>query len=430
MPSSKPDIRLKQIEKVSDHSSLAEQWINSNTNTDRGNYYQKLLIQGAFTEKASSQHNKESILQQQDSSRHTKMKKKVSRKALFSKGIQEGNKFENEEDSFCKYEKPNLEIQVDSIIDNAMSYKKNSLKLSSIDPPSVEVPGLESQKKQFDFNANKLSKKTISDQKGHWANDSSISDKFQDFEDWTDNEDSQNQMEDKFSKSNLNLSSEKNPISSLKNSTQKVVNKPMDYSLVTHSDKPKKFGLSKEAQILMDKLNIPLIESHENLVQYKLKEIRDEEEKGDFVEEEFDQSRPMTTRIYNNDEDQYKNILSPNLRHVSTNKHASVEAGLARDDNSPVSEEKRYRSEFVSIDDDNMPNSNDNSMIIRNGDDFDDGPNFAFTSPDQTPTHGYRYDETGEDDMMTVIENDWDNEYSDIFKSLKDYEKKLIKQQK
>jgi hypothetical protein len=32
--------------------------------------------------------------------------------------------------------------------------------------------------------------------------------------------------------------------------------------------------------------------------------------------------------------------------------------------------------------------------------------------------------------MMTVIENDWDNEYSDIFKSLKDYEKKLIKQQK
>jgi hypothetical protein len=213
-------------------------------------------------------------------------------------------------------------------------------------------------------------------------------------------------MEDKFSKSNLNLSSERNPISSLKNSTQKVVNKPMDYSLVTQSDKPKKFGLSKEAQILMDKLNIPLIESHENLIQYKLKEIRDEEEKGDFVEEEFDQSRPMTTRIYNNDEDQYKNILSPNLRHVSTNKHASVEAGLARDDNSPVSEEKRYRSEFVSIDDDNMPNSNDNSMIIRNGDDFDDGPNFAFTSPAQTPTHGCRYDETGEDDMMTVIEND------------------------
>jgi hypothetical protein len=31
---------------------------------------------------------------------------------------------------------------------------------------------------------------------------------------------------------------------------------------------------------------------------------------------------------------------------------------------------------------------------------------------------------------MTVIENDWENEYNDIFKSLKDFERQTVKIQK
>ena len=155
-----------------------------------------------------------------------------------------------------------------------------------------------------------VSKKTMSDQKGDCAKSTSV----------------------KFEKSgitSLQKSSDKNLCSSRTNSSHKIVNKPCDYKLQVDPQKSKKFELSKEAQILMDKLNIPLIESYENLVEMKLAEDNNEEEKGAFIEEEFDQSRPMTTRIYDNEDDQYKNMLSPAFK--NNNKHVSVEAGLEGD---------------------------------------------------------------------------------------------------
>jgi hypothetical protein len=153
--------------------------------------------------------------------------------------------------------------------------------------------------------------------------------------------------------------------------------------------KSKKFEFSKEAQILMDKLNIPLIESYENLLEVKLGEDNNEEEKGTFMEEEFDQSRPMTTRIYDNEDDQYKYMLSPAFR--NNNKHISVEAGLEgniREDKEDNFDDGQY------------------SMIIKNDEELEDCSEYPFASPMQTPTQGYRQDDTGDEDVMTVIEND------------------------
>lgn len=86
--------------------------------------------------------------------------------------------------------------------------------------------------------------------------------------------------------------------------------------------------LSKHAKMLRDKLNLtrPVTQFHKNDV--------DEEEKGDFMNEEFDQSRPITTRIHDNEDDQqlyipYNNPQADTEHRAGrSNKHLSVEAGL------------------------------------------------------------------------------------------------------
>ena len=72
-----------------------------------------------------------------------------------------------------------------------------------------------------------------------------------------------------------------------------------------------KIELSKEAKILMDKLNIPLVDSYENITKMQANQrslAHVEDEKEEHFEEEFDQSPPMTTRIYDNDDDQQLHI--------------------------------------------------------------------------------------------------------------------------
>ena len=66
-----------------------------------------------------------------------------------------------------------------------------------------------------------------------------------------------------------------------------------------------------------------------------------------------------------------------------------------------------------------------NSVIIKNIEDWED-LDFPFNSELQTPTQDCIPAENNEEDMMTVIENDWDNEYENIFKSLKEAETKII----
>lgn len=108
-------------------------------------------------------------------------------------------------------------------------------------------------------------------------------------------------------------------------------------SRVNHSNseqkahKMHKIELSKEAQILREKLNIPLQDPHNQAQSRPLNQ--NEDEKGEQIEEEFDQSRPMTTRIYDNEDDQQLNIqyiktADGTIRPLNTlNKHMSVEAG-------------------------------------------------------------------------------------------------------
>ena len=61
----------------------------------------------------------------------------------------------------------------------------------------------------------------------------------------------------------------------------------------------------------MDKLNISVVDSYENITKMQANQrsiAHVEDEKGEHFEEEFDQSRPMTTRIYDNDDDQQLHI--------------------------------------------------------------------------------------------------------------------------
>jgi hypothetical protein len=119
-----------------------------------------------------------------------------------------------------------------------------------------------------------------------------------------------------------------------------------------------------------------------------------------LIEEELDQSRPMTTRINENEDDQhlfmqYKNLPTPKY---DDNKHMSVEAGL----------EKQSKEEMDNVEDVcNDIMDEQYSMIVKNIEE-DDGV-YAFASPIQTPTNNYnKHDETHleEEDVMTVIEND------------------------
>mmetsp|Transcript_14563 Transcript_14563/g.12821 ORF Transcript_14563/g.12821 Transcript_14563/m.12821 type:complete len:87 (-) Transcript_14563:244-504(-) len=85
--------------------------------------------------------------------------------------------------------------------------------------------------------------------------------------------------------------------------------------MLSSGAKTKKTELSRNAQILMEKLKISKPEG----IEYTEASINInqnmEEEKGDLIEE-FDQSRPMTTRIYEDEDDQqlfiqYKNVKTP-----------------------------------------------------------------------------------------------------------------------
>lgn len=110
--------------------------------------------------------------------------------------------------------------------------------------------------------------------------------------------------------------------------------------LTSSGQKIHRFEMSKQVQILRSKLNIPCSESQESAIRAKQDSFTDhEEEKGEIVGEEFDQSRPMTTRIYDDEDDQNLHMQYKNIQLMdkgARNKHMSVEAGLERqskDDN-------------------------------------------------------------------------------------------------
>jgi hypothetical protein len=279
-------------------TNLVEQCRNSNANTDRG-HYQNLLMNQESNEKPTQ------VKSIRDDARESKIKKTISK-----------NKIENlRGDKYDHFQKPKLEIQVDSII------QSNS--------------------------------------------------------EFTPDEDMKNNKEFKFKSSNANTIEVD---SEVQNITGKTFN-------------ANKTELSEQAQILMNKLNIV---KPDHYIKKANNHYR-EEENRDLLEEEFDQSRPMTTRIYENDDDQhlfmqYKNLNTPN----NYNKHLSVEAGL----------ERNSKEEFGK-EDQNLDFADEQySMIVKN---VDDEHEYAFASPIQTPTqYNNRNEETNyiDEDVMTVIEND------------------------
>lgn len=180
-------------------------------------------------------------------------------------------------------------------------------------------------------------------------------------------------------------------------------------------------GMSKEAQILRNKLNISLLIPHDKMrPQYAYP--TPEEEKGEQIAEEFDQSRPMTTRIYDDEDDQQLNIqykhgmAGHGKGYSNQNKHMSVEAGLE------CKQPERLQNDSDHIGDEQY------SMIIKNVDDLEASVDFPFNSQINTPMNHYQGNDTGEEDILTVIENDCDNEYDNIFKSLKDAQDKVSNQ--
>lgn len=170
--------------------------------------------------------------------------------------------------------------------------------------------------------------------------------------------------------------------------------------------KSTKVELSKEAKILLGKLNIALAGSHETVSKTQTNERsfgNREDEKGEHFDEEFDQSRPMTTRIYDNDDDQqlhiqYKAMKLAAARQDQQANMMSAEAGL---------EGNNYES-----DDNDSDNLGDEqwSVIVKNIEDCND-LDFAFGSELHTPTQEWVLVEVNEEDIMTVIENDWENVY-------------------
>lgn len=155
--------------------------------------------------------------------------------------------------------------------------------------------------------------------------------------------------------------------------------------------------LSKQAQMIMDKLRLknPGCAYEDNSINAS-KVV--EEEKGNLTCEEFDQSRPMTTRIYDGEDDQqlvmqYPNVNSP--KHGEVNR-MSVEAGLER-----ISKEKFDNESENDLDQEQF------SMIIKNGE--GDESDYAFASQIASPGDELSHPEeqsNGDDDCMTVIEKE------------------------
>ncbi len=135
-----------------------------------------------------------------------------------------------------------------------------------------------------------------------------------------------------------------------------------------------------------------------------------EEEKGSFIGEEFDQSRPMTTRIYDEEDDQqlfmqYPQMATPKQEEIN---RMSVEAGLER-----ISKDKFELESENNFDLENDLEHEQFSMIIK--DNFgDEESDYAFASQipsrEEISANGGDGENGGdEDDCMTVIEKECEN---------------------
>jgi len=164
---------------------------------------------------------------------------------------------------------------------------------------------------------------------------------------------------------------------------------------VTNSEQKTQIKLSKQAQMIREKLNIPNPGSVNEEWSFKICQV--DEDKRNFITEEFDQSRPLTTRINNEEEDQqlfmqYPNINSPKQFELN---RMSIEAGLER-----ISKEK------LDPESDNDFDQEQYSMIIKNIEDEDGDYAFAAelsSSPDEPSV---QEEQNNDDECMTVIEKD------------------------
>jgi len=183
-----------------------------------------------------------------------------------------------------------------------------------------------------------------------------------------------------------------------KNSTPNTLEVESETKGLVCSEQKVRVKLSKHAQMIMDKLRIknPGCAYEDNSI--NASKAR-EEEKGNLTREEYDQSRPMTTRIYDGEDDQqlvmqYPNPCSP--KHEEVNR-MSVEAGLER-----ISKDKFENESENDIGQDQF------SMIIKNSEGEESDYAFASqlaSSGEEFSNQAYQsYDE--DDDCMTVIEKE------------------------
>lgn len=306
----------RYTDKIIEDSNFGDQWINSNANTDRG-HYQNLLNNPEVSD--IKNHEKAAT---KDYDKKDSKKKMISRNKienLIERRIEDGKSSKTND-----YEKPKLEIQVDTIVHSNWEFKNTG----------------ERSRNEFKF----------------------------------------------------------------KTSTPNTLEIDSDTKEITSSGtKTKKTELSKHAQMIMDKLNIPKPE----WISYTEASINinkhNEEEKGALIEE-FDQSRPMTTRIYDDEDDQQLSIQydCDKAPKWDSNKHMSVEAGLER-----ISKEEFNEPEIM-----NDLDQEQYSMIIKNIDEDEEG--YDFMSQIETPIQDRGFNQPEEhnndEDVMTVIEKDWDNE--------------------
>ena len=311
-------------------NNFIEKGISSNPNTDRGHYHQLDKRDEVETK------NTEKVEIFKHDHKDVKIKKVITKNKI--ENLREGGT-ENGRYTQHQFEKPNLEIQVDSIVQSNKEFTNSE-------------------------------------------------------------DDIKNESKFKF-----------------KNSTPNTLNVDSGVKAITNSEIKKKVKLSKHAQMIMEKLKIPnhskIYEEH-SLDATKLHE----EEKGSFIAEEFDQSRPMTTRIYDEEDDQqlfmqYPQMATPKQEEIN---RMSVEAGLER-----ISKDK-FEIENETENDEGLGLGGDSdlglgdeqfSMIIK--DNFEDEESdYAFAS--QIPSHeeisangengvdGENGD--NDDDCMTVIDKE------------------------
>lgn len=179
---------------------------------------------------------------------------------------------------------------------------------------------------------------------------------------------------DSIVQSNNDLSDDKNQNQfKFKNSTPNTLEVESETKGLVCSEQKVRVKLSKHAQMIMDKLRIknPGCVYEDNSIKASK---ANEEEKGNFYREEYDQSRPMTTRIYDGEDDQqlvmqYPNSSSPKHREVN---RMSVEAGLER-----ISKDK------FENDSENDIGQEQFSMIIKNSE--GDESDYAFASQLASP---------------------------------------------